>query len=357
VRLQRLVARGFRNLADLDCELPAEGLALLGANGQGKTNLLEAIAYPVLFRSFRGATDQDLARVGGEGFHVEIAAAGAAPVSVAATWSAGGRRKRIAVGGEEPARLTEAIGRWIAVAFLPEDVALGSGPASERRRYLDGLLSLTSRPYLAALTRYRAALAQRNAALRHERLDLARMFDDPLAEAGARIVGGRLEWAATAGVRFQMELAALGEPEQLCLRYRGNPELAERAAWPAALDAAAARDRGRGMTTVGPHRDDLALELAGRPLRTAGSTGQHRTAAVALKLLELGWLAETRGSEPVLLLDDVFAELDAERQQRLARRLMTNGCSRQVFVTAPRDDELPAGLAVPVWRIRAGRVG
>jgi DNA replication and repair protein RecF len=225
----------------------------------------------------------------------------------------------------------------------------------ERRRYLDRILSLTSRPYLAALTRYRAALAQRNAALRQGRVELARMFDDPLAEAGAPVVQGRLEWAATAAERFRTELATLGEREAICLRYRGNPDLAERGSWPAVLDAAAARDQARGMTTVGPHRDDLALELAGRPLRTAGSTGQHRTAAVALKLLELGSLAEARGSEPALLLDDVFAELDSERQQRLARRLM-NGGARQVFVTAPRDDELPPGLGVPVWRIAGGRV-
>jgi DNA replication and repair protein RecF len=166
VRLKRLVARGFRNLADLDCELPAEGLALLGANGQGKTNLLEAIAYPVLFRSFRGAADQDIACAGRPGFHVGVTADGDAPTTVSATWPGTGRRKRIAIDGEEPERLAEAIGRWIAVAFLPEDVGLGGGPAAERRRYLDRLLSLASRPYLASLVRYRAALAQRNAALR-----------------------------------------------------------------------------------------------------------------------------------------------------------------------------------------------
>jgi DNA replication and repair protein RecF len=350
-----LVARGFRNLADLDCELPAEGLALLGANGQGKTNLLEAIAYPVLFRSFRGAADQDLARAGSDGFHVGIAATGHAPVSVAATWTAVARRKRIAVGGEETGRLAEAIGRWIAVAFLPEDVALGGGPATERRRYLDRILSLTSRSYLAALTRYRAALAQRNAALRNGRPALARMFDDPLAESGAPVVRARLEWAAAAAQRFAAELETLGEREVLCLGYRGNPDLADRGAWPAAFEAAAPRDVTRGMTTIGPHRDDLALDLRGRPLRAVGSTGQHRTAAVALKLLELGSLAAAGGSEPALLLDDVFAELDVERQERLARRLM-NGRSRQVFVTAPRDDELPRGLGVPVWRIAGGRV-
>ena len=355
MRLQRLIARGFRNLADLDCEFPAEGLALLGANGQGKTNLLEAIAYPVLFRSFRGAADQDVARTGRDGFHVGVAANGATAVSVTATWTAAGRRKRIAVDGEEPVRLTEAIGRWIAVAFLPEDVTLGSGPAAERRRYLDRLLSLVSRSYLASLSRYRAALAQRNAALRQGRSSLARMFDDPLAEAGGPLVQARVAWAAAAGDRFRAELADLGERETLSLSYRGRPELADRAAWPAAFAAAAPRDEARRMTTVGPHRDDLALELGSRPLRAAGSTGQHRTAAVALKLLELGSVAEARGSEPALLLDDVFAELDSERQARLARRLMA-GRPRQVFVTAPRDDELPPGLALPVWRIAGGRM-
>jgi DNA replication and repair protein RecF len=355
VRLQRLVARGFRNLADLDCELPAEGLALLGANGQGKTNLLEAIAYPVLFRSFRGAADQDVAGAGREGFHVGVTAEGDARVNVSATWTGTGRRKRVVVDGEEPARLAEAIGRWIAVAFLPEDVALGGGPAAERRRYLDRLLSLASRSYLASLMRYRAALAQRNAALRQGRVELARLFDAPLAEAGAPVVRARLAWAAAASERFRAELAGLGERETLCLQYRGRPELGEEGAWPATLESAAARDQARGMTTVGPHRDDVAIEMGGRPLRAVGSTGQHRTAAVALKLLELGSVADARGCEPALLLDDVFAELDRERQALLARRLLS-GRPRQVFVTAPRDDELPPGLGVPVWRIAGGRV-
>ncbi len=377
MRLHRLVARGFRNLEDLDVELPAEGVALLGANGQGKTNLLEALYYPVLWRSFRAASDQDVGGFGGPGFHVEaeispepcvqtsasVASASVASASVAsasvtytaATYAAPQRRKRIAVGGEEIPRLADAVGLVLAVAFLPADVGLATGPAADRRRYLDRLLSLAEKRYLLALTRYRAALAQRNSALRQHRPDLARAFNGVLAEAGAAVVDCRLRWLAGAGARFTGELGCLGETQPVTLRYRGRGELATQAAWAEALAAAEPRDRAQGTTTVGPHRDDLVLELAGRSLREVGSTGQQRTAAVALKLLELDTLRDARGTEPALLLDDVFAELDRDRQERLARRL-AEAPGRQVFVTAPRRDELPPGMALGIWEVQGGRV-
>ncbi|MDQ2669184.1 MAG: DNA replication and repair protein RecF, partial [Gemmatimonadota bacterium] len=143
MRLDRLVARGFRNLADVEWSVPPAGVALLGANGQGKTNLLEAIYYPVLFRSLRGAGDQELVKFGGPGFHVEVACEDAGEHHrVAATYTPAGRRKRIAVDGSEPERLAEAAGCWLAVAFLPSDVALAGGPAADRRLYLDRMLSL-----------------------------------------------------------------------------------------------------------------------------------------------------------------------------------------------------------------------
>jgi DNA replication and repair protein RecF len=355
VRLERLIARGFRNLDDLERELPPAGVALLGSNGQGKTNLLEALYYPVLFRSLRGAPDTEVARFGGPGFHVEAHVAGPEGGAVAASFTAAGRKKRITVRGEEIGRLADAIGSWLAVAFLPVDVGLAGGPAAERRGFLDRLLALADRRYYAALARYRAALAQRNTALRQERPELARAFDGVLADAGAVVVRSRLAWVDRVTEPFAGELDALGESETVCLRYQGRAELADADAWGPALDAVAARDRARGATTVGPHRDDLVLELGGRSLRSVGSTGQQRTAAVALKLLELDTLATARGTEPALLLDDVFSELDAERQQRLARRL-ASGPARQVFVTAPRADELPRGMDLETWRVAEGRV-
>jgi DNA replication and repair protein RecF len=352
VRLRSLIARGYRNLADLEREAPPRGVTLLGANAQGKTNLLEAIYYPVLFRSFRGAPDQQV--VGNAlGFHVEVRLDGAPARQVAVTYL--GRKKRIGVDGSEMARVADVIGTWVGVAFLPSDLGLATGAAAVRRQYLDRLLSLSSRQYLRALTQYRGALAQRNSALRQGRADVARAFDAPLAVGGAELIAARLKWSSGASEQFAAEFDCLGEAGEARLSYLGRPELAEAAAWDAALSAAIASDRERGMTTVGPHRDDLVLEIGGRALRDYGSTGQQRSAAVALKLIEIAGLRQAHGTEPVLLLDDVFAELDRERQSRLARRLMGPD-DRQVFVTSPRLDELPPNLDLPVWTIEGGSI-
>jgi DNA replication and repair protein RecF len=332
--------------------MPPRGLALLGANAQGKTNLLEAIYYPVLFRSFRGAPDQQL--VGDSpGFHVETRIEGAAARTIAVTYA--GRKKRITRDGEEIGRLVDTVGLWLAVAFLPSDLALASGPAATRRQYLDRLLSLASRSYFRALSRYRGALAQRNSALRQGRPDLAQAFDAPLGVSGAELVRARLEWASGAAEQFAAEFRCVGEVGEARLQYHGGSELADEGEWHHALRAALPDDRARRMTTIGPHRDDLLLEIGGRSLRDYGSTGQQRSAAVALKLLEITTLREACGTEPALLLDDVFAELDRERQSRLALRLMGRE-ERQLFVTSPRRDELPPNLDLPVWIVENGRV-
>ena len=355
MRLRRLVVRGFRNLADLDCDIPGRGFALLGGNAQGKTNFLEAVYYPVLFRSFRGAPDQEVAGFGAPGFHVEASVEESGVSTLAAGYLPAGRRKRILLDGGEPERLTEAVGRWLAVVFLPGDVALASGPAAVRRQYLDRLLSLADPRYLRALARYRAALAQRNSALRQGRPELAWAFDGALATAGTEIVAARVRWVHYAAEGLTAEFDCLGERGQAAMSYRGAPELAEATAWPQALQDAQAADRARCASTVGPHRDDLRLEIAGRPIREFGSMGQHRSAAVALKLLEMATLRAARDTEPALLLDDVFAELDDERRGRLATRLI-GPVERQVFLTAPRAEELPRGLGLEVWSVADGRV-
>lgn len=356
MHLERIVLRGFRNLRDLDLALPPEGAVLLGRNAQGKTNFLEAVGYPVLFRALRGAPDSEVAAFGGAGFRLEAAFAEAGHTRTAeVAYTAGNRKKRITLDGAPVSRLSEAVGAWVAVAFLPRDVALAGGAAPERRQYLDRMLSLASADHLRALTRYRAALSQRNAALRAGQDLVARAFDAPLAEAGATVMRARMRWVSTAAPRFAEGFAALGEPGPAELGYRGDAALAEPGGWADALDRARGRDMARRMTTVGPHRDDLLLSVGGRSLRDFGSTGQLRSAAVALRLLELDTIEGARGVAPALLLDDVFAELDADRQARLADRLLARRRG-QVFITAPRQDELPAGLALPVWSVSQGAV-
>lgn len=357
MRADRISARGFRNLADLDLELPPAGAAILGPNGHGKTSLLELLAYPVLYRSVRGSADPDVVQFGGAGFHLRLVFDdGRSPRTVEAGFQAAGRKKRLVVDGVEQSRLGPAIGQWTAVTFLPTDLGLVQGPAAERRRYLDQLLSLAEPGYLDHLSRYRGSLAQRNAALRQGRPDLAALFDGALARHGAALVAARQRWVARLAPRFSAECHELGEPAHAGLSYQGRPELADEPAWAAALAHSAARDQATRATSVGPHRDDLAVILGGRAAREFGSTGQQRGAAIALRLCEMVTLAEARGTEPALLLDDVFAELDGDRQRRLAGRL-AGGPARQVFVTAPRRDELPGGLELEVLEVREGRVG
>jgi DNA replication and repair protein RecF len=364
MRVARIEARTFRNLTSLEVDLPPRGAVFLGQNGQGKTNLLELLYYPVLFRSVRGARDIDLVQEGAEGFHLRLAIAEGEGVdrTIETGFAVAGRRKRVAVDGAEPERVAEALGSWLAVAFLPSDVGLIAGSAAERRQFLDRTLALADPQYLRALRQFRGAVEQRNAALRRGQGEAAWAFDPAVAQAGAVLVSKRLAWIETYGPEWSAACETLGEPMPVRLEYRGHPELAQREAWPAALTERRNRDLATGTTSVGPHRDDLSLWLGSGLLRINGSTGQQRTAAVALKLCERATLERATGREPAILLDDVFAELDRGRQERLATRLdlgrtgSGGGSGPQVFVTAPRLDELPPNLNLPLFRVVAGRL-
>ncbi|MEO5826033.1 MAG: DNA replication and repair protein RecF [Gemmatimonadales bacterium] len=352
MRAVTLVVRSFRNLADAEFELPPAGVALVGLNGHGKTNLIEALAYPVLLRSLRGARDRDVVRFGGPGFHVGLDRDEGPSIKI--TYAAETARKTVLIDGAEQRTVTEALGHWLAVAFLPTDIAIVQGGAMERRKWLDRLLSLADRHYLSGLLRYRAALAQRNAALRLGDVAAAAAFEPALAHYGAAITAARLAWVEAAVSGWRAELDTLGEAGEVDLRYRGDDALTDPAAWPGRLEATRRRDLQRGQTHVGPQRDDLVLTLDGRALRAYGSTGQHRAAAIALRLLELETIRRERSAEPALLVDDVFAALDGDRQARLASRLMRGQAQR--VVAAPRAASLPAELDLPRWSVDHGVV-
>ena len=198
VHLSGLQIRHFRNLAEQQLDLPAEGVAIVGENAQGKTNLLEAIYYLETFRSFRGSRDHRLVAFGEEFFRVVGSLEGEAPedrVEVAAAFQTKGKRKKVTLNGEEPERLGDGLGRLAAVVFSPADVALVSEGPGARRRFLDIVLSLNAPGYLAALQRFRQVLSQRNAALEGwQGRGTVEVWDEGLIESGARVMEERLRW-------------------------------------------------------------------------------------------------------------------------------------------------------------------
>ena len=354
VNLTALTVRNFRNIAALDLELPGSGAVVIGENGQGKTNFLEAIYYLVLFRSLRNAKDRELVRFGEPGFFV----AGTATHRVTAGYEVAGKRKKVTVDGRKVERLGDAVGALLAVAFGPSDRGMVSGGPSGRRRYVDVVLSLSRSGYLRDLMAVRAALRQRNAALRRGNAPAARAFDRPFADAAVRIGRARREWVEQWHTRFAEVCRRLGETAPVTLRYQSrgwDPEPSSDAVL-RVLDDTAPRDARGGATTVGPHRDDLTLLLGERDLRTYGSAGQQRTAAIGLRILEAETLAAARGAPPIALYDDVFAELDQNRQSRLLE-MIAESLSGQAIVAAPRDAEVPRGLLDrPRWTMAGGRL-
>jgi DNA replication and repair protein RecF len=195
VILQRLRLRNFRNFEDEVIDFPERGAALIGDNGQGKTNLLEAVYYLEIFRSFRGARDEQLITFGCGHFRVEAhlsAGAGGEEVEVAAGYAREGRQKKVTVDGREPERVAEAIGRVGAIVFTGSDVEIVAGGPGARRRFLDIILSLVEPGYVTALKRYRQILSQRNGLLRDDAGPTElEAWNAGLVDAGSRVVGER----------------------------------------------------------------------------------------------------------------------------------------------------------------------
>jgi len=333
VWIRALRLTDFRNYELLELEL-GEGLNFFtGSNGSGKTSILEAVSYLAVARSLRGANDSEVVRWGRPSFGVggDIVSDGAVRTSTH-RFTKGGR-KEVTLDGEKQALLSDVVGVLRVAWFCPEDTWLTKGGPAERRRLMDMTLCQLDPVYLNALSNYRRALRQRNEALISWTPDeaseaLVEVWTERLIHYGSRVTAGRmglLPKLADAAAGFHSSIAGADE---LSLRYRSSaigaapsdevPASEEdvRSRFADSLVRAAADERRRGFTLVGPHRDDLEVRLGGRALRTFGSQGQHRTAAIALQLVEAAVL-DSDGRGVVVLLDDIMSELDDERAASL----------------------------------------
>ncbi len=376
--LQRLGLRNFRNFEDEDVEFPERGAALIGDNGQGKTNLLEAVYYLEIFRSFRGARDEQLITFGRDHFrvvgHLAGVGGGEGESEVAAGYLREGRRKKVSLDGREPDRVAGAIGRVGAIVFTASDIEIVAGGPGARRRFLDIILSLVEPGYLSALQRYRQILAQRNGLLRDRahREELA-AWDAGLVEAGSRVVDARSRWIAASRDAFRSFYAAISGGQAAGVEYipsvprpdgcnsaGGDATEKWAEAFREVMDLHRERERRRGLTLIGPHRDDLRFWVDEEPQRVAlrgfGSAGQQRTAAVALRMVEAGVVRGARGRRPIIMLDDVLAELDPARAERVVELVAAEQWG-QVFVTSPKPSEFALmGGSLEEFRIANGKV-
>ncbi len=397
MRLTHLSLTNFRNFTRLDLPVPAGTTLILGQNAQGKTSLLEAVYLLTAFTSFHADSDRQL-------INFITAQERLAVARIVARFEKDGRshelelriikesngpgngrvRKEVLLDGLRM-KLGEAVGRFNAVLFLPQMLRIVEGSPSERRRYLDLALAQVLPDYTAALAAYNKVLAQRNALLKQiaeSGSDPSQLsyWDEELTVLGARLIRHRIR--ALQEIEFiaaQIHLDLTRGAEVLRLDYRPsydplpNPqgqlalELADQtdrsgfsqeglqAGFAQALQENRGEELARGVTTMGPHRDELRFLANGIDLGTFGSRGQVRSTMLTLKLAEVAWVRQKMGHWPVLLLDEVLAELDEIRRADLLSRLQD---SEQVLATTTElsmfSPEFVA--AANIWQVEGGRV-
>jgi DNA replication and repair protein RecF len=371
--LRRLSVRNLRAYAELDLDLRPGPQLIWGPNAAGKTTLVEAVILLAQGRSHRTSTDAELIRWGADFLRIEGELArvpdepGASgdPDSTLTMGLAAGQRKKIQVNGV-PRRSAALADHLRIVLFGPEDMLLVVGSPGLRRATLDAAAAPLDPSYETNMATYERALAQRNSVLRAMRdgtatADQLRLWDEPLLTAGAAIVESRLRFLdllAEPLADVHREIAPAEEAVRLSYSSNAEPAAGETvlAALVRRLKETSEKEQWNGSTLVGPHRDDLIFSLGGRELRTFASRGQQRTAILAFKMAQLDLLTARDRRPPLLLLDDVFSELDPDRRRHLVRRIAE---LPQVLVTTTDPDELDPDLRARSvsWQVTGGDDG
>jgi DNA replication and repair protein RecF len=335
--VQTLSVRGFRNLRYVDIELGPHVNVVSGDNGQGKTNLLEAVYVLATSRSFRTARLVELVGVGTESASLRACIVEA---DESREQTVGLRRglRAVRVDGKRPATLSDYAVRTPTVVFHPGAMSLSAGSGGERRRLLDRVALYLSPSSLAAADAYARAARARQRALETRGTSAADLdaWEVLMVEHGRAVSFARAAAAALLIPEAIGAFRAIGAAGlDLGITYvPGAPDTAD--SFLAKLSAGRGRDRARGSASVGPHRDDLSLVLAGMPVRTTASQGQHRAVVLALKLAEISVVASARSVSPLLLLDDVSSELDRARTSALMAAIHSG--RGQVVITTTRPE-------------------
>jgi DNA replication and repair protein RecF len=379
VHLTRLALTDFRSYAAADLALAPGVSTFTGPNGQGKTNLVEAAAYVATFGSHRVATDAPLIRHGAQRAILRAVVTSAQRDSLVEIEINSGRANRVRLNRVPLPRPREALGTLRCVLFAPEDLAVVKGDPDQRRRYLDDLLVATRPRFAGVRADYERVLRQRTALLKSAKVarvgarggaaggdspgrpSTLEVWDEHLVTKGAELTAGRLELAVALRPLVAKAYAAVsGEDMVAGMSYRqagqDDEPSADMAALADGLRQSLARVRHaeleRGVCLVGPHRDDLELRIGELPARGYASHGESWSLALALRLAAYD-LLRFGGDDPVLMLDDVFAELDAGRREALAG--LVSG-AEQVLVTAAVPADVPARLAGQRFEVSGGAI-
>jgi DNA replication and repair protein RecF len=326
MRITHLTVDNFRNHTHTTLQLDAGVNVLVGPNAQGKTNLLEAIYLACVGRGWRTTRDSEMVQFGQERALVQVSAVKNFGTVEIAIQLGLGLKKSIAINRVPIAKVAELMGQINCIFFSPDELKLVKETPADRRRFMNIDLSQIDKTYFYALARYNKILQQRNAYLKtnNNPRELS-IWDEQLITQGKIIIAKRqafIQKLTPYVVAKHQELT--GGNETITLTYETCTDLAQE------LSAARERDLRLHTTTVGPHRDDIAIAINGQDVRIYGSQGQQRTAALSIKLAELDLFTAITGERPILLLDDVFSELDSNRQARLLKAITNT----QAVITA-----------------------
>jgi DNA replication and repair protein RecF len=371
MHLTGLALHNFRSYPEVDVEFEPGVTSFIGANGQGKTNLVEAIDYVAGLESHRVSADTPLIRAGTDGAVIRADVRRGERTARLEVEIAPGRANRARINGSNLPRTRELIGILRTVMFSPEDLALVKGDPSDRRRFLDVLLTLRTPRLAGVRSDYDRVIKQRNTLLksargRSDRVDLSTLdiWDEKLAAFGGELVAHRLATLRALQphlVESYRQVAAAASPERQLVvgTYRASTELGEatepddlRDLLLAGIVARRKEELDRGVSLVGPHRDEIQLVIGDLPARGYASHGESWSLALALRLAAFRLLQED-GDDPVLILDDVFAELDGQRRDHLAELVRD---VEQVFITAAVAEDVPASLAGHRFDVAGGEV-